>query len=193
MGIVGDERVLFLTIGIFPIKLSIDDNYVDYINKCKLKIEYEFQKTYKIFENNYDMLIITTEEFSDNLTKYIEHKNNTIKILFKTINDIPKKGRDIQENIKLFIKKMIEDYGITHVLLIGDNDRIPGRLVNVREIRSFIMDEKSFISDLYFADIYNSDYTFSNWDTNNNNIFGEYRLFDNKPADIIDLYPDVYY
>ncbi|MCK5300648.1 MAG: hypothetical protein KAJ21_02010 [Thermoplasmatales archaeon] len=192
-GLDGDKRVLFLTIGIFPVKNSPIDNQVEYFNKCKLRIEYEEPKFIVDFDNSFDMLIISTDEFSNNLTRYIEHKNSSIKVLLKTINEIPDIGRDIQENIKLYIKNAIEDYGITHVLIIGDNDDIPGRLVNVRDIRSFIMDEKSFISDLYFADIYNETGGFSSWDSNDNNIFGEYRLFDIKPADNIDLYPDVYF
>jgi len=192
-GIDGGKRFLFLTIGIFPVKNSIIHNQVEYFNKCKLRIEYEEPKIIDDLGTFFDMLIITTDEFSDNLTRYIEHKNSSIKIMLKTINEIPDIGRDIQESIKLYIKYAIESYGITHVLIIGDNEDIPGRLVNVRDIRSFIMDEQSFISDLYFADIYNATGGFSSWDTNNNNIFGEYRLFDIKPADNIDLYPDVYF
>jgi len=48
-----------------------------------------------------------------------------------------------------------------------------------------------FISDLYYADIYDDHGNFSSWDTNNNNIFSEW-LANKSADDIIDLYPDVY-
>ena len=51
--------------------------------------------------------------------------------------------------------------------------------------------ERKYLSDLYFADIYDSNKNFSSWDTNGNGIFGEWR--GNKAEDApIDLYPDVY-
>ena len=70
-GLDGDKRVLFLTIGIFPVKNSPIDNQVEYFNKCKLRIEYEEPKFIVDFDNSFDMLIISTDKFSNNLTRYI--------------------------------------------------------------------------------------------------------------------------
>jgi hypothetical protein len=51
--------------------------------------------------------------------------------------------------------------------------------------------ENQFISDLYFADIYDENGNFSSWDTNNNGIYGEWP--ENQSAlDTPDLFPDVF-
>ena len=50
--------------------------------------------------------------------------------------------------------------------------------------------EPDFISDLYYADIYDSEGNFSSWDTNNNDIFAEGE--GTNIIDEMDLYPDVY-
>jgi hypothetical protein len=192
-GILNNERHIFLTIGIFPVKYDFTNKMIKYFEKGYLYIDYEESKSDIITNSNEaDMLIVTTNDFLNNLSDYIEHKSNSINIIISIIDDIPKVGRDLQEDIKFFIKENIEKYGITQVLLIGDNFDIPSREVYVQDIRSLFMGEKSFTSDLYYADIYNSDMAFSSWDTNNNDIFGEFRLLSNKPSDILDLYPDVY-
>ena len=48
--------------------------------------------------------------------------------------------------------------------------------------------ECSFISDLYYADIYDGGGNFSNWDSNDNGVFAEWK---GANKDIIDMYPDV--
>jgi hypothetical protein len=50
--------------------------------------------------------------------------------------------------------------------------------------------DEIFVSDLYYADIYDDTGGFCSWDSNNNNIFGEYNW--NGNTDEVDLYPDVY-
>jgi hypothetical protein len=48
------------------------------------------------------------------------------------------------------------------------------------------------ITDLYYSDIYDSDGNFSSWDSNENGVFGEFKLENYMPpGDIIDLYPDI--
>jgi hypothetical protein len=46
-------------------------------------------------------------------------------------------------------------------------------------------------TDLYYADIYDGKGDFCTWDSNNNNIFGEYN-WDDGNIDDVDLYADVY-
>ncbi|MCD6482835.1 MAG: hypothetical protein J7K83_01015, partial [Candidatus Aenigmarchaeota archaeon] len=50
--------------------------------------------------------------------------------------------------------------------------------------------EPPYISDLYYADIYNEDGSFSTWDTNNNGLFGEWIGNVAEDRDI-DLNPDI--
>jgi hypothetical protein len=49
--------------------------------------------------------------------------------------------------------------------------------------------EPSFLSDIYYADIYNSKGDFSSWDSNNDNIFS---VWNETFRETMDLYPDVY-
>ena len=50
--------------------------------------------------------------------------------------------------------------------------------------------KQKFLSDLYFADIYNEDGTFSSWDDNGNGVFGEWPPGE-AAIDHPDLIPDV--
>ncbi|MBU1940590.1 MAG: hypothetical protein KKC68_02340, partial [Candidatus Thermoplasmatota archaeon] len=66
------------------------------------------------------------------------------------------------------------------------------RLMPVRYCHNAFVDwgELTFISELYYADIYDVNGNFSSWDTNNNGVFGEW--FGNSSEDHdIDLYPDI--
>jgi len=110
------------------------------------------------------MVIISPNEYSQSLQLLIEHKNNIgTNTILKTTEEIFEEfeGRDEVEKIKYFIKYSIENWNIKYVLLVGGAEKIP----------------------------YNFNGTFSNWDTNNNNIFAEYNW--NGKNDEIDLYPDV--
>ena len=116
-----------------------------------------------------------------------------------TLNEIyqsvyfPVEGRDCAEEIKYFIKNAVEEWGIKYVLLVGG--RKPGIqetwYMPVRYVKVFWADEHRYISDLYYADIYDSGYNFSTWDTDNNSEFSEWPEFGGL-NDEIHLYPDVY-
>ncbi|MDG6219150.1 MAG: C25 family cysteine peptidase, partial [Candidatus Thermoplasmatota archaeon] len=90
------------------------------------------------------------------------------------------------------IKDAIEDYGIKYVLLAGGRKGqtlqwyVPTRRVNNDDGW-----ETGYDSDLYFADIYDSEGNFSCWDPNKNNIFAEWTYY-SEDIDIIDYYPNVY-
>ena len=96
-------------------------------------------------------------------------------------------GRDEPEKIKYFIKNAIENWGTVNILLVGGSSTVP-----IRETHVFISndDAEIFASDLYYADIYNKTGSFSSWDTNENDVFGEYHW--GGQTDTIDLYPDVF-
>lgn len=151
----------------------------------------------------YDLLIITPKIFSKHLKLLVYHKNkHDIKTILVSVEEIYSqmflKGRDEAEKIKYFIKEAIENWGVRYVLLVGGRKDqsavetwwVPVRYSHiVRKYRNFV--ENQFLSDLYFADIYDKNGDFSSWDTNNNGIFGEWP--ENKSAlDTPDLYPDVY-
>jgi len=138
----------------------------------------------------YDLLIISVDKFASDLSSLVNHKNLLgIPTILITIEDITSyefdniKGRDLQEKIKLFIKYAIEEWYIQYVLLIGDINLIPMRYV--------VYDNDDVTpTDFYYQDIYDENGYFSSWDTNQNNIFGEYN-YSVGMIDYVDLNPDV--
>ncbi len=148
--------------------------------------------------DRFDLLILAPETFSDQLQPLVEHKNalgmKTTLITLEQVKTVPETalGRDEAEKMKYFIKYAMETYDISYVLLVGgkigqkDQWYLPVRYVQ--------MDngwEPKYITDLYFADIYDSAGGFSTWDSDNDGVFGEWTM-GNTPIDTnIDLYPDI--
>lgn len=148
----------------------------------------------------YDLLIISPDSFTNELQSLIEHKNELgIATIIKTLEEIYEEfeGRDEPEQIKYFIKYAIENWDIQYVLLIGGRKPsilgekwlLPARYSYIED--NVAIPEDRYLSDLYYADIYDAQGNFSSWDSNENGVYGEW--YGNEPAaDIIDLYPDVY-
>jgi hypothetical protein len=130
-------------------------------------------------------------------------------------------GRDEPEQIKYFIKNALETWNISYVLLFGglknkfyakprDNLNsgvkdwyVPVRYTNVYDepehplVSAGRTYDPGVISDLYYADIYDSEGNFSSWDPNEDDIFAAWNFkfneTDQKVEDDlpIDLEPDV--
>ncbi len=153
---------------------------------------------------NYDLLILCPSEFEEALYPLKVHKEeHGIKTIIVTLDKIyssyyfPCQGRDDAEKVKYFIKNAYDNWHIKYVLLVGG--RKPGKLerwwMPVRYVYNQDVDgfwsEPKFLSDLYFADIYDKNGNFSTWDTNGNGIYGEW-IGEEAQDKNIDLYPDVY-
>lgn len=145
--------------------------------------------------DNYDMIIIAPSSYSSALESLIEHKNNReISTLFISVDDIytgtyfEVKGRDDPEKIKYFIKDALDTWSITYVLFVGNYKQVPIRYCYNND--EYSSSETYFISELYFADIYDENDDFSSWDSDDDGIFGEWDgdEAEDKP---IDLKPDV--
>jgi hypothetical protein len=198
-GIYKGEHSIFLTINYYPVKYA--EKKVYYTKNMETTIIYKENKSpFSTITNGYDLLIVTPQEFSSNLQSYVEHKEiNEISTKLVTLEEIKDgslftvQGRDDAEKVKYFLKNALEEWGIKYVLLVGG--RIPGIkeswYLPVRYVNVFWADEDQYISDLYFADIYDSEYDFSSWDTDENNIFSEWKSV-GMLKDEMDLYPDVY-
>jgi hypothetical protein len=153
-----------------------------------------FSQTKSIISNvdEYDMVIITPNEFSSQIQSLINHKNShKVPTILKTTEDIylEFEGRDEPEQIKYFIKYALENWNIKYVLLIGGvigntkNWYIPVRYV---ELDDGTGRGTQYISDLYYADVYKNDNEFEDWDKNGDDIIAQW------PGDKFDLYPDVF-
>jgi hypothetical protein len=143
----------------------------------------------------YDLLIIAPQQFVSTLQPLIIHKDKVgirthLVTLDEVYNQMFWQGRDEPEKIKYFIKTAKEEWGITYVMLVGDFQIIPVRYVFNADNNTF-WNEPDFISELYYADLYDQNGDFSSWDSSNNGIYGEW--YGNVAKDQnIDLYPDVY-
>lgn len=148
----------------------------------------------------YDMLIISPRKFGKIVEKLISHKERFgIRCKFRTPAEIYREikiGRDEAEKIKFFVKKEFDHYSIKYVLLFGGIDFIPSRYCYIptrypeTPLPTVEFIEEKFVSDLYFADLYDERGNFSSWDTNDDGIFAEWRGRVAEDKDI-DLRPDV--
>lgn len=135
--------------------------------------------------DEYDMVIIAPNEFSNVIQPLIDHKNNhEVKTFLKTTEDIydEYQGRDKPEQIKNFLATTKENSGIEYVLLVGSIYKIPMRISCV----DFDGMDWSMLTDLYYSDLYDSEGVFCNWDSNGNDRFGETGL------DNVNLIPDIH-
>ena len=181
-----NQHALYLFLQINPVLYIPASDKIQYINSIQIIInccppEPPAQKTCV-----YDLLIISPQNYAENLTKLVEHKNNmgikTIQMNLSTIYETTI-GRDQSEKIKYYIKNAYENWGIKYVLLVGDVQKLPIRIVYSNWF------EPDSLSDLYYADFYNADYEFCSWDANNNSIFGELEYGPERrwPPDITDI------
>jgi hypothetical protein len=150
----------------------------------QMTVTYEPPANPKPFSAGTNLLVIAPSEFSSALQPLIDHKNqHGIATIFQTTEEIIAgyQGRDTPEKIKYAIKDAVETKGVSSVLLVGGVDKLP---IRQSEVSIHGIDNEKVITDLYYSDLYDAQGSFSSWDTNNNNLFGE-------PSDRVDLYPDV--
>ena len=160
-------------------------------------------------DENYDLIIITPTSFEDELQPLIEHKEqHAVAAKIVTLEEIynseyfPVEGRDDAEQIKYFIRNAIESWDTSYVMLVGGKEEMPVRY-SVIQFNSCIkykwdflfpdicsVNLNEFITDLYYADIYDENGSYCSWDSNNNSVFGEIGL--DGAIDEVDLYPDIY-
>ena len=194
VGINGNERCLFLNIEVFPIQYNNLKQNIRWTENADIIINYKKSEISDIpFYDNF-LLIICPEKFSDELSDLAIHKNNRgfiTKIV--TLDDIyngnyfPVVGRDNVEKIKYFIKNAVENWYTSNVLIVGSSSEFPARETHVNV---WDYDHEIFVSDLYYADIYDEDYNFCSWDSNNNDIFGEFKWGESEASDDLDLDKD---
>lgn len=201
-GLENQEHVMFLTFHAYPIRYLPTQNLIQTTQEITISVSFTPPPSPLFKTDEYDLLILCPDGWGDDLTILQEHKENhgiaTVIIPLSEITNgihFEPQGRDELEQIKYFIKNTVEEWGITYVLIVGGYDEFPMR-------KSWVYDENEIgwidipiPTDLYYADIFTANGSFSSWDTNNNSYFGEF----NRPGDgnedlydIVDVYPDVY-
>lgn len=208
------QHVTFLVIRTYPVRVSPATNTAEYIQNAILTVDYMAPAIPKTFGSNPDgpqLLIITPKTFVDTLQPLITEKTgHGINSTLLTLEDIYSTytGYDKPEQIKYAIKAALEnqDWNIHYVLLVGgmkgyllgDGGRddssqgvkswyFPVRYTNMQEAGTEY--DPGFISDLYYADIYDANGSFSSWDSNGDHVYGGW--LEGQTHDMIDLYPDV--
>ena len=194
-GLQGNEHCVFLKVRTFPVQYHPDEETVDIAESMTIDIRYtEPTQQLTLEEAAYSLIVLAPTEFTDELEPLVAHKNNLgLSTILVSLDDIynsvhfPVQGRDDQEKIKYFIKNALDSWGTTYVLLVGGNGHFPVRNSNIN-----VGSDAYFACDFYYADIYKNAGEFSDWDTNNNDLFGEYMPSDTEPKDEVDLHPDVH-
>jgi hypothetical protein len=189
----------FLSIQINPVRYNPISNTIQTLNEITLDIS--SQKPVHPFtplSDAYDMIIICYDKYASLLQPLVAHKNSHgIPTLIVPIKDItggtyfPAEGRDIQENIKYFIKNAKENWNITYVMLVGNFAQVPIRYSYLAMDTGAKYEELRFPCDLYYADLYTANGSFCSWDTDDDGLYAEWPYLHQK-EDIVDLAPDVY-
>ena len=182
--------ILLFSTTFIPLISGQDVNIISYKKPLK--------NTFFGTNDAYDFLIICPRYFARLVKPLVRHKEKhgintylaTLKEIYSYENIQP--GRDKPEKIKLFIKDAIENWGIKYVLLVGGKISQTKRWhLPVRYIHLGNNWESEIISDLYFADIYDSEGKFNSWDSDEDGRFGEWYYGEQPEDKFIDLYPDI--
>lgn len=210
-------HVTFLTLRVFPVRYNTKDDTVLYLDSCNVSITYVKPAQYPFpSEVTNDLIIICPAQFVLPLQRLATHKNSVgIRTEIKTTGEIYRTypGYDRPEQIKYFIKDTMERFGTTYVMLVGglkshffgkprDNLNtgtrdwhLPVRYSNLWD--DDVLYDPGFISDLYYADIYDGQGGFCTWDSFDDGIYGGWSHsfslgLPENPIDQIDFYPDIY-
>ncbi|MCD6447985.1 MAG: peptidase C25 [Thermoplasmata archaeon] len=204
VGLYNGERVVTLSLFLYPCKYIPAENKLLYTDKIDITIKYEPPEKPLFTKDEYDLLIIAPDSWMDELEPLKEHKEqHGIKTIIVGLDEIyggkyfATQGRDDAEKIKYFIKNAIEEWGIEYVMLVGGRQGgvfkerwlMPVRYANLDDNSNW---ETSYLSDLYFADVYkyeDGNIVFEDWDSNGDGVFAEWSRFQ---KDTLDLNPDVY-
>jgi hypothetical protein len=195
VGLYEGVRKIVVNVVIYPLSYNQQEKTITWADDALLNIEYEPIDEPHTTSVDYDFIILTADEFYNELEVLKTHKNNRgINTEIFTLSDILNQvsdGRDDAEKVKYFIKDALDNWNVRNIMLVGNKDKFPTRNTHIRVSNS---DSEIFVSDLYFADIYSYNETsqlndFVGWDSNENDIFAEYDW--NNEYDFMDLSPDV--
>lgn len=195
------DRTTFLVVRVYPVRYLPADEQLEFIRTITVNITYN-EPTDPVIQPQYniDLLILAPSKYTKHLKPLVDHKKHkgieTEMYSLEEVYTLMKlDGRDRQEKIKYFIKTAIEKWDVKNVLLVGGLDgqsyrwNFPIRYSRVVPPEEQEYPEEKFVSDLYYADIFDGEARFSSWDSNND---GWFSVWNATFIEEMDLYPDLY-
>ena len=201
-----NEQTTFVIVNTYPVRYSMEEQIIEYVPEIDISIDYTEKENNVKNEDTYDFLIIAGSSYIDELEPFVQFKKDIgIETKLVSVDEIDTEGYDEAEQIKYYIKQELEESGITSVLLVGGYRsffgfnkpklQCPTRFVYLDDTG-----EPGYVSDIYFADIYEYDEetdttTFSSWDTDGDGKYGEWYYTPDEISgkeDNVDLLPDVH-
>jgi len=193
-GLYNGVKSIILDVEVNPVRYHPQEKFIESVDEVDIEIRYEQPDPGEPQSSgaDYQLIVIGPNEFSDEIAPLITHKTGRgITAKFVGLSEVYSgPGRDNQEKIKYYIKDAIENWATGNILLVGSSSKLPARTTHVY-IEEEDPDPEIFVSDLYYADIYDEYGGFASWDSNGNNIFGELDWEGQTDTDV-DLIPDVY-
>ena len=124
-------------------------------------MEVSYQKPVKnaMLLDQYDLLILTTDAFKNGFLPLAQQHNATgTRTIIRTLSDV---GGDTPEDIRAYLQTVYTTLGISYVLLGGDTDSIPAKMLYVEGMDENVTPYDTLMpADLYYACLdgpYNSD------------------------------------
>ncbi|MBS3748337.1 MAG: hypothetical protein KGY67_01395 [Candidatus Thermoplasmatota archaeon] len=188
-GLHDEKLVNTLTLTWHPIQYIPTEDTLEFSKEITISITYKPGSTPVQETNENKLVIIGPESFADETQPLIDHKNDyNVQTMYTSVEQIYRDytGRDHAEQIKKYIYDVVKTQGVSYALLLGSVELTPMRETAIR-----VYHDDNILTDLYYADVFESDGSFSSWDTNNNDKFSEYNWEDGL-LEHVDLYPDLH-
>lgn len=136
VGLHGGQRVTFLSLQIFPARYNPATRKLHYVVNIRVEVAYRVPQEPLSQAHMYDLLIVAPEKFGQALQPLVDHKEqHGLATKLVTIGEIYSgeyftvQGEDDPAHIKYFVKDTIEEWGVQYLMLVGDIETVPSRLV----------------------------------------------------------------
>jgi hypothetical protein len=129
------------------------------IENPSVEVSYQKPLHNSILSDQYDLLILTTDTLKDGFLPLAEQHNATgTRTIIRTLSDV---GGNTPEAIRTYLQTVYSTLGISYVLLGGDTDSIPAKMLYVEGMDENVTPYNTLMpADLYYACLdgpYNSD------------------------------------
>ncbi|MBN2599442.1 MAG: hypothetical protein JXA75_02790 [Candidatus Thermoplasmatota archaeon] len=115
-------------------------------------VEVSYQKLLQttMMSDQYDLLILTTDTLKNGFLPLAQqHNASGVRTLIQTLSDV---GGETPEDIRAYLQTAYTTLGIRYVLLGGDSDTIPAKMLYVEGMDENVTPYQTFMpADLYYA------------------------------------------